>query len=219
MPKHYTSNSTDTPRLFRSNFLEAFTKVHFTIPLYIFLPIIALCIYHDFAALHNSVGNFALCLFSGIAVWSLTEYIMHRYVFHFTPHNHWQDEIHFIFHGVHHDFPKDSLRLVMPPSVSIPLAALFYLLFKSIFPALQMYAFFPGFLLGYLYYDMMHYAMHHYTFKTPYLKKVQQHHMLHHYQDEYKDFGVTSDFWDRIFKSESIMQNKLTKEKSNKTAA
>ena len=34
--------------------------------------------------------------------------------------------MHFIIHGVHHDHPNDKLRLVMPPAVSIPLAALFF---------------------------------------------------------------------------------------------
>lgn len=211
MAKHYTSNSSDTPRLFRSNFLEKFTKVHFSIPLYVFLPIIAVCIYHALT-LNSDPLYFLLYLGLGLVFWSFTEYILHRFVFHFTPKNKWQDEIHFIFHGVHHDFPKDRLRLVLPPSVSIPLATLFFFIFKAIIPSESvLYTFFPGFLLGYLYYDMMHYAMHHYTFRNAYMSKVQQHHMLHHYQDEYKDFGVTSDLWDRIFRSESEIQKKAKK--------
>ena len=35
--------------------------------------------------------------------------------------------MHFIIHGIHHDHPNDRMRLVMPPAVSIPLAALFLL--------------------------------------------------------------------------------------------
>lgn len=219
MPKHYISNSTDSPRLFKSNLLEPFSKVHFTVPLYVFVPIIALCIYHDFAHLGNGIGSFALFFVVGLFVWTFTEYFLHRFVFHFTPHGRFQERIHFVFHGVHHDYPRDRKRLVMPPSVSIPLATLFFFLFKLIFPATALYAFFPGFLVGYLCYDMMHYAMHHYNFKNPSLRRVQQHHMLHHYQDEFKDFGVTSNFWDKVFHSESVMKNKLTKAKMQKEEA
>jgi sterol desaturase/sphingolipid hydroxylase (fatty acid hydroxylase superfamily) len=127
---------------------------------------------------------------------------MHRFVFHYYPTSQWGQRIHFIFHGVHHDFPKDKKRLVMPPSASIPLAALFYFIFSLVLAQVNLYAFFPGFLLGYLMYDMMHYAMHHYNFKSGIMKKVKQHHMLHHYQDPTKGFGVSSSLWDEIMRSQ-----------------
>lgn len=199
--------------MFKSNMLEPLSKVHYTVPLYIFIPIIAYCIYRDFAILHVDVFHFIAYLVAGLFIWTFTEYLMHRFVFHFTPHGPVMERIHFVFHGVHHDYPRDSKRLVLPPSVSLPLATIFYFLFKLIFPEVALYGFFPGFLIGYLCYDMMHYAMHHYNFKTPWLRRVQQHHMLHHYQDEYKDFGVTSDIWDKVFHSQSVMKNKLTKGK------
>ncbi|QES87454.1 sterol desaturase family protein [Rhizosphaericola mali] len=213
MAKNYISNSTDSPRIFKSGMLEPLSKVHFSIPLYIFIPIIAYCIYRDFTLEKVQLVAFIGYFIGGLFIWTFTEYFLHRFVFHFTPHNDWQERIHFIFHGVHHDYPRDRKRLVMPPSVSLPLAFLFYLLFKAIFSSAALFAFFPGFLLGYLCYDMMHYAMHHYTFKTNALKRIQQHHMLHHYQDPLKGFGVTSDLWDKVFHSESVMKNKLTKEK------
>jgi sterol desaturase/sphingolipid hydroxylase (fatty acid hydroxylase superfamily) len=109
--------------------------------------------------------------------------------------------IHFIFHGVHHDFPKDKLRLVMPPPVSIPLALLFYFIFSLFLSEKQLPSFFSGFLLGYLIYDIGHYAMHHYNFKSGLMKKVKQHHMLHHYKDATKGYGVSTWLWDDIFRS------------------
>jgi sterol desaturase/sphingolipid hydroxylase (fatty acid hydroxylase superfamily) len=93
------------------------------------------------------------------------------------------------------------MRLVLPPSVSIPLAAAFYYLFASFLAPQFLFAFFPGFLLGYLIYDMLHYAMHHYNFKSGIMKKVKQHHMLHHYQNPEKGFGVSSSLWDIILRS------------------
>ena len=89
----------------------------------------------------------------------------------------------------------------MPPSASVPLAALFYFLFSLLFTPAHLYAFFPGFILGYLIYDMLHYAMHHHNFKSGIMKKVKQHHMIHHYQDPEHGYGVSSSLWDIILRS------------------
>ena len=91
----------------------------------------------------------------------------------------------------------------MPPSASIPLAIGFYFLFSLFFAnKVNLYAFFPGFIFGYLIYDMMHYAMHHYNFKSPLMKRIKHHHMLHHYDDATKGYGVSSALWDIIFHSD-----------------
>ena len=205
--KNYISNSEDSIKMFRSNFLEKFSKVHFSVPLFIFIPTILFFIYKAFA---SGIGfiYFGLFFIVGLIVWTSTEYIMHRFIFHYHPKSEFGKKIHFIFHGVHHDYPRDKLRLVLPPSVSIPLATAFYFLFASFLAPQFLFAFFPGFLLGYLIYDMLHYAMHHYNFKSGIMKKVKQHHMLHHYQDPNKGFGVSSSLWDIILKSGFIKQPK-----------
>jgi 4-hydroxysphinganine ceramide fatty acyl 2-hydroxylase len=48
---------------------------------------------------------------------------------------------------------------------------------------------------------MTHYAIHHFNFKSGIWKKIKQHHMLHHYQDPDHGYGVTSDLWDKVFRS------------------
>lgn len=181
--------------------MEALSKVHFTVPLYIYIPVIAVFCYLAFS---HGIGiiDFALYFAIGLVVWSATEYFLHRFIFHYHPESEWGKRIHFIFHGVHHDYPRDKKRLVMPPSASIPLATLFFFLFSLIFDRTHLYAFFPGFLLGYLIYDMMHYAMHHFNFKSGIMKRIKQHHMLHHYQDPNKGFGVSSAVWDQIMHSQ-----------------
>ena len=65
----------------------------------------------------------------GYLFWTLTEYWLHRVIFHFEPEEGAGARLHWIMHGVHHDHPNDPMRLVMPPSVSVPLSALFYLAF------------------------------------------------------------------------------------------
>ncbi|HPH89978.1 MAG TPA: sterol desaturase family protein [Ferruginibacter sp.] len=197
MAKNYISNSEESTRLFKSSWMELLSKVHFSVPLFIFIPVIAVFCYLAFSG-GISIGSFAMYFAIGLAVWTATEYFLHRFIFHYHPTSDWGKRIHFIFHGVHHDYPRDKKRLVMPPSASIPLATLFYFLFSLIFTRLNLFAFFPGFLLGYLIYDMLHYAMHHYNFKSGVMKRIKQHHMLHHYQDPEKGFGVSSSLWDEV---------------------
>ena len=201
MKKNYISNSRESVRMFKNDFLEGLSKIHFSIPLFIFVPVIILFTY---LAIVNDITTLAFTgyFILGLFVWTATEYVLHRYLFHFVPKSKWGLRLHFIFHGVHHDYPRDSKRLVMVPSVSIPLAALFYFLFSLFLDKVNLYAFFPGFILGYLAYDMTHYAIHHANFKSSFWKKIKQHHMLHHYDDPTKGYGVSSALWDKILDSD-----------------
>jgi len=189
--------------MFKSDFLEALSKVHFFVPLIVYVPVIIYCIYKAFV---TSIGvlTFFEMLAGGLFVWTFVEYILHRFIFHYMPKPKWAQRLHFIFHGVHHDYPSDAKRLVMPPSASIPLAVGFYFLFNALLPANYVYGFFPGFIVGYLVYDISHYAIHHFNFKANFWKKIKQHHMLHHYQDPTKGYGVSSPLWDKVFRSDFI---------------
>lgn len=201
MKRNFISNSSESIRMFKSNFLERLSKVSFYIPLVVYIPVIFYLSWYALLNIKMDVLSFIGYVLFGLFVWSFTEYILHRFVFHFYPKAEWLRRIHFIFHGVHHDYPNDAKRLVMPPSASIPLAIGFYFLFEYLLPTGTNEAFFIGFIGGYLVYDMMHYALHHANFKNGFWKKLKQHHMLHHYSDSTKGFGVSSDFWDKILGS------------------
>lgn len=190
--------------MFRSDLLEALSKVHYLVPVFIFVPVILASTYIAFFVKSIGIVPYFEFFLIGLFVWTFTEYIMHRFVFHYVPKNKIGLRLHFIFHGVHHDYPSDAKRLVLPPSVSIPLATLFYFLFDAILPANYIFGFFPGFILGYLFYDISHYAIHHFNFKGNIWKKIKQHHMLHHYQAPERGFGVSSPLWDKIFGSDFI---------------
>lgn len=206
MKKNYISNSEESIKLFKSRIFDNLSKVHFTVPLYIYIPAILFFTYKAFTY-HISITGFVIYFLAGLLTWTITEYFLHRFVFHYHPTSEFGKKLHFIFHGVHHDYPRDKKRLVMPPSASIPLATLFYFLFSLLLEKNFLFAFFPGFLLGYLVYDMLHYAMHHHNFKNPVLKRIKQHHMLHHYQDPTKGYGVSSSLWDIILKSDFTRQS------------
>jgi sterol desaturase/sphingolipid hydroxylase (fatty acid hydroxylase superfamily) len=199
MAKNYVSNKDETVRMFKSDFMEFFSRVHFTVPLYIYIPVILIMMYLSIFTYKLSVLNIVVLFLAGIFTWTLAEYVLHRYVFHFNAKSEFGKKIHFMFHGVHHDYPSDSKRLVMPPSVSIPLAVLFFFLFRLIIGEFMMLPFFAGFILGYLFYDITHYAIHHFNMHSKFWLAIKNHHMLHHYQDEYKGYGVSTPFWDLIF--------------------
>lgn len=202
MKKKFISNSQESVRMFKSGFLEKLSKVHFTVPLIIYIPVIIFFSSKAFLQLQVTTASYILYFLIGLLVWSITEYLLHRFVFHYELKGKIGQRIHFIFHGVHHDYPSDRLRLVMPPAVSIPLALLFYGLFSLVLTKTQLYAFFPGFVVGYLVYDITHYAIHHVNFKSGIWKKIKKHHMLHHYSDPGKGYGVSSALWDKIFGSD-----------------
>ncbi len=141
----------------------------------------------------------AITIVAGYVVWTLTEYWLHRIVFHFEPDEGFGRRLHWIIHGVHHDHPNDPLRLVMPPSASIPLALLFIGLFQLLLPTDVAWALTVGFLGGYLGYDMTHYYVHHRRPKGPIGRRLRELHMRHHFQDHTRGYGVSAPWWDRVF--------------------
>jgi sterol desaturase/sphingolipid hydroxylase (fatty acid hydroxylase superfamily) len=199
MPKNFVSNKDETVRMFKSDWLEAFSRVHWTVPLIVYLPIIAYFLNRSSAVYYLLISQIVTLIIVGIIIWSFTEYTLHRFVFHYVPNNNWGRRLHFIVHGVHHDYPKDSKRLVMPPAVSIPLALLFYELFYIFFGREYVAPFFAGFLIGYLFYDTSHYAIHHFNIHNKFWLIIKNHHMKHHYQNSNLGYGVSQPTWDYIF--------------------
>lgn len=199
MARLYVSNKDETPRLFSNDFLEFFSKVHWTVPLIIYIPVVLFFLYISYFNFGISIGNIILLYLAGILAWSLKEYLLHRFIFHYTPKTDLGKRIVYIFHGIHHAYPMDSLRLVMPPSVSIPLAFLFYFFYRMILGDIYVNPFFAGVVTGYLLYDMTHYSIHHFAIKNKLFMKIKAHHMKHHYTDHNLGFGVSQPFWDFIF--------------------
>jgi sterol desaturase/sphingolipid hydroxylase (fatty acid hydroxylase superfamily) len=198
MSKNFISNKDETARMFKNDFLEAFSRVHPSVPLVVYIPVISYFMYKSIASYEFSFITIFVMVLFGIIVWSLAEYTLHRFIFHYEPKSKFGERIHFIFHGVHHDYPSDSRRLVMPPSVSIPLAIIFYFLFEAVLGTELVAPFFIGFIIGYLFYDLTHYAVHHFNIHNKFFLALKKHHMRHHFQDPQKGYGVSSPVWDDI---------------------
>jgi dihydroceramide fatty acyl 2-hydroxylase len=189
-----------SPPMFESRWLDRLSRVHHLVPVAIFVPAIGALI-----ALGATGGIPAPAIVAwfggGWLVWTLTEYWMHRLIFHFEPERGVGARLHWIIHGVHHDHPNDPLRLVMPPSVSVPLAALFFGLFALAVGVPHAYPFTAGFLGGYLVYDMLHYHLHHHVPGTRLGRWLRELHMRHHFQDDTRGFGISAPFWDEAFRT------------------
>jgi sterol desaturase/sphingolipid hydroxylase (fatty acid hydroxylase superfamily) len=187
-----------SPRMFDNELLDKLSRVHPSVPVIIFIPAIVVLVV--LAASRTGAGALVGLFVGGYFFWTLSEYWIHRVIFHFEPERGIGARLHWIIHGVHHDHPNDPLRLVMPPSVSVPLSALFCVGFWAVLGE-QWYAFGAGFLAGYLFYDMMHYYLHHHRPKSDLGKRLRELHMRHHFQDHTTGFGISAPYWDAVFRT------------------
>lgn len=213
----FVNNDDASCRMFGSNVQEALSHVPPWAPHAIFLPVVAFALVAAFRT--SSPARVGLLVLGGLFLWTLLEYVIHRSIFH--PPQWIEDDtrrvvgslapgqavlpalptlrhkFYFVVHGVHHDYPNDSTRLVMPPSVSIPLAALFFLAFAGLFGAAAP-AVFAGFITGYLAYDTIHFVVHHASGSGMLVRALKRRHFRHHYADSSHDFGVSSPLWDVV---------------------
>ena len=196
----YVSLESESTRMFKSDFVEFFSRVHPATPVVLYLPLIVASLYFALRFAQMSILSVAGLFGLGLATWTLLEYVIHRYGFHYEPKSRIGKQFHFIVHGVHHDYPNDAKRLVMPPAVSIPLAIAFYGLFYLLF-GIAALAVWAGFVGGYVCYDSIHYAIHHFPMKSGVLHRLKQHHLRHHYHDDQAGYGVSSPIWDYIFRT------------------
>lgn len=198
MPHERTARLSASPPLFRSRFLDFFSRVHAVVPALIYGPVIvALTV----LGARDGVGvlETALLIAGGLALWTFAEYWLHRKVFHWEPDHPIGRRLHFVIHGIHHEHPNDRLRLVMPPGASIPLATVFFGAFALVVGLPTAYPLFAGFLVGYLTYDYTHYWLHHFVPKSDIGKRLREQHMRHHFQDHRYGYGVSSPLWDVVF--------------------
>tara|TARA_R110002074_G_scaffold90763_3_gene198817 strand:+ start:1632 stop:1898 length:267 start_codon:yes stop_codon:yes gene_type:complete len=58
-----------------------------------------------------------------------------------------------------------------------------------------------GVLVGYLFFSITHHAIHHWSADSAWLKQRKRWHAQHHVTRQSGCFGVTSAFWDHVFRS------------------
>lgn len=185
-------------QLFQNRYLEVLTKTHPLVIWGLYLPIVAGLLYYSVNTLHFSVLTMLMVFILGGFFWTFFEYIMHRFVFHMIAESPRAQKVIYIMHGNHHHFPRDKERLFMPPVPSIIISSILFLLMNLLIGR-YVFMFFPGFILGYLMYGTMHYAIHAWNPPFKWMKPLWRNHHLHHYKDEGKGYGVSTTIWDRVF--------------------
>jgi len=141
------------------------------------------------------------CVAAGAFSWTFLEYLLHRWVFHFQPstRSELQRDASFLIHGIHHDYPWDRDRLVMPPTVTAVIAIAVWVAFRWM-GGLE-YAWFAGMVAGYVWYDLTHYYLHHAVPRTAFGKWLRKYHLVHHFQTPDVRYGITSPLWDFVFRT------------------
>ena len=205
---HTPIDHSDIPiRLFKSDFMEFFTHISPIAVVIIWVPVAVLfMLFEILSQRYLSQGSeyLAIGFIVGVILWSFSEYTLHRFLFHYEPKSESAKRIFFLFHGVHHAQPQCKTRLVMPPVVSVPMSLVMYGIMYLIFSvALGLPHYLgpvmSGFIAGYLFYDLTHYATHHFAMRGGMWKWLKRYHMQHHYKTPNQRYGVSSPLWDIIF--------------------
>jgi sterol desaturase/sphingolipid hydroxylase (fatty acid hydroxylase superfamily) len=190
-------------QLFRNQYLEYLTKTHPLVIWGIYIPIISFMLYYSNSVAQLEALPIFLTFLAGMFFWTFFEYIMHRYIFHLVADSEQARKVIYVMHGNHHEYPRDKERLFMPPVPSLIIASV---IFSVMFLVAEMFgfkdyvfSFFPGFMLGYLLYGSMHYAIHAWNPPYKWMKPLWRNHHLHHYKNEMQGFGVSTTIWDRVF--------------------
>ncbi len=135
-------------------------------------------------------GRFVALAALGLLSWTLSEYMLHRFVYHEWP-SFLSDG-----HDLHHQAPRDKIGVPWYLTLAI-VVALYYLLalpFGRVTPALLM----AFNWLGYVGYCISHHASHHWPCKLPWLRQMKRHHALHHAYPG-TNWGFTTSLWDYVF--------------------
>jgi dihydroceramide fatty acyl 2-hydroxylase len=186
--------------MFENRFIDQFSRTHWSLVPILFVPAMLYCFYRSVVRDELSVSATLATAALGALTWTFIEYWLHRELFHWEPAGAFGARMHFILHGVHHKWPRDRFRLVMPTAVSVTLFFVFLAIWKLLFGH-HAWAFQAGFAAGYMFYDLNHYYMHHARPRYAWIRELRKHHMVHHSPllEHEKKYGVSTTLWDHAF--------------------
>ncbi len=197
---HSRPKNNGTKQLFDNPILEALSRTHISIPITMWLTLSAFLGWYAFTYTNMTPGRIGALFATGLFVFTIFEYVLHRYLYHLAPTTPERAKIQYTFHGVHHEYPKDKTRLAMPPALAVIVAGFFFGLFFLMMGEAA-YAFFPGFMVGYTGYLAVHFIVHAYAPPKNVFKQLWVNHSIHHYKNPESNYGVSSPMWDYIFGS------------------
>jgi dihydroceramide fatty acyl 2-hydroxylase len=147
---------------------------------------------------HTILGYTAL----GLGLWTFVEYGSHRWILH----HRWGSKLMMrtmvaTYHLEHHKAPDDPNKLFITLQASLPLYIAFYGLFYLCTDGWHAGMLVTGLSLGYLAYEGLHSMAHHAVPHTALGRGIKRYHLIHHYAEPDRAFGVTSPVWDIILRT------------------
>ncbi len=165
------------------------SKTAFHLDFVAYPPVIVICLY--MARGKISLEAIVLLFILGLMLWTLAEYLLHRFVLHGWP-------FFAKYHQAHHDDP--SALIASPTLFSLGVFASIALLpatlLLGLWPALPCFA---GFLVGYIAFAAVHEIVHHSQSQYAVVRHFKRFHARHHHATQASNFGVLTSFWDRVF--------------------
>ena len=141
-----------------------------------------------------------LLIIAGVFSWTLIEYALHRFIFHYTPRSEFGRKFVYAAHLSHHENPHAINRLFSGLLISLPIATVYFLLAWIATGSLQATTYlFTGQTSAYSCYELLHFRAHHSRPRLRLFRYLRKYHLLHHYQTPDQRFGVTSPLLDVIF--------------------
>ena len=160
----------------------------------------ALCLGVAAAGGGPSPGGALSLLASGLLSWGLIEYGLHRFIFHYDARSQAGRKLVHAAHLSHHEDPGATDRLFTSLRMSVPIAAVYWLLAWAATGSWRAAAYlFVGLVAGYFCYEWLHFQAHHGRPRLRPLRYLRKYHLSHHHRDAGVLFGVTSPLFDLAF--------------------
>lgn len=178
----------------------AFRVNHPIIPTLIFSAMALLWIYLAQTRFHFPIAGLVAGLLVGTFLWTFIEYLMHRFVFHWTKVREPWRSLFSELHIAHHRDTEDPGLIIAPPVVALVDSVFLFLILWALTwhwgVALILLA---GIDIGYVFYEWAHFGAHEFNWKRGPLGYMRRHHLYHHFKKPSEAYGVTVPWWDMIF--------------------
>lgn len=147
-----------------------------------------------------AVWKTPIFLVGGLLSWSLIEYLLHRFIFHYEAQSRLGRKLLYHAHISHHENPQAHSKHLASMLLSTPIAVGYWLLAWALTQSLAAASYlFIGMSGGYFIYQWLHFYSHHRKSRLSVLRYLRNYHLLHHYQTPELRFGVTSPLFDLVF--------------------
>lgn len=186
-------------------------------PLTALFFVVPLVLFWLFRMDFNSISklNTFFLILAGFIQWSLLEYLLHRFLFHWRPKNIIVRNAVESIHIYHHRNIKDQEVITSGPVFAIFWSCINFSILNLLTLSLNQSAHIMfGLTIAYYAYEWIHYLVHHKNFNSGPMKYLQDYHLLHH-ERWHGNYGQTSPLWDMLLGT-SLSVKEIQSEKKKK---